>query len=330
MSADPNAHRNPSGLPPPDHPSASPWTRFHARWSALPGNVRGGFWVIAAGLFLTIMLTVIKLLGQRIHITEILFFRQTIMVLVVTPTIAANFPESLRTHNLPLQIARVVLATLAMLMGFTAVIHLPLADATAIAFARSLFVTIFAIAFLKEVAGPRRWTATLIGFVGVLVMLRPGGDGAISLYGLMAVGGAAGAGLVMVIIRQLSRVDRPVTILTYQALLVGLIMVGPAIWYWTWPTFDEYLLLGLLGLASWAGQMCNIQAYRAGEASAVAVLDYIRLIFAVIAGGIVFMQWPDAITLGGAAVIIASSLYTMHREAVLGRQRAAEAVKPDA
>ena len=315
----------------PSHPRASSMLqRTNLWWSELPGNVRGSFWIIAAGLFMMLMLMFIKILGTRLDITEILLFRQIIMMLVVVPTIAADFPAVLRSHNLKLQVTRIVVATVSMLSGFTAVVHLPLADATAIGFARSLFVTIFAIIFLKEIAGPRRWAATLIGFAGVLLMLRPGGDGAISLYGLMAVAGAAGAGLVMVIIRHLSKVDRPVTILTYQALFVGLIMLAPAIWYWKTPTLHEAGLILAMGLTAWAGQMCNIQAYRAGEATAVAVLDYTRLIFAVLLGGIVFAQWPGIQTLAGAGVIIAASLYTMHREHTLGKKRAAEIVKPDA
>ncbi|PLX37345.1 MAG: EamA/RhaT family transporter [Hyphomicrobiales bacterium] len=302
-------------------------TRLVGWWSELPGNVRGGLWMLVGGFFLTVMVALVKILGARLHITEILLFRQTIMIIVVLPTIAANFPSVLKTSRYGLHAARVTLATMAMLFGFTAAIHLPLADATAIGFARSLFVTVFAIIFLKEVAGPRRWAATLIGFVGVLLMLRPGSDAAISTYGLMAVAGTAGAGGVMIILRILSRTDRPVTILTYQALLVGLIMLVPAIWHWQTPTLHEFFMLIGLGVVSWAGQMCNIQAYRAGEATAVAAIDYTRLIYAVILGGFIFAQWPGANTLIGAAIIIAASFYTLHRENVVARKRGLESAK---
>lgn len=294
--------------------------RWLAWWETLPGNARGALWILLAAFIFTVMTALIKVVGQRIHVTQILLGRQIVMTLIVLPTIMRSFPSALRTPRPELHILRIFLAASAMTLGFTAVINLPLADATAISFAKSFFITIFAIVILKEVVGIHRWGAVIVGFLGVLVMLRPEGEEAFNIYGVMAVAGAAGAGMVMILIRQMSRTDRPVTILTYQALGVGLLMVVPTYYYWVPPTLSEVGLIVAIGIVSWAAQMCNIQAFRAGEATAIAALDYTRLLYATALGVLVFGQWPGATTFIGAAIIIGASLYTVHREAQKNRR----------
>ena len=236
------------------------------------------------------------------------------MGLIVAPTVLRDFPGSLKTNHLGLQLLRIVLALTAMGFGFTAVVNMPLADATAIGFAKSFFVTICAIFFLSETIGIRRWSAVIIGFAGVLIVLRPGFDD-FTIYGIYALIGAAAAGAVMVVIRILTRTESPTTILTYQALGVGLAVAGPGIWFWQWPTWQEWVLLIAMGVISYVAQMFNIVAYKYGEASVMASLDYARLIYSVIFGYLLFNHLPDLWTWLGAVVIIAASIYTIHREA---------------
>ena len=126
--------------------------------------------------------------------------------------------------------------------------------------------------------------------------------------------------MVMIILRILARIDRPTTILTYQALFVGLIMLPPAIWFWKTPSLDEFILMIAIGIISWAAQMCNIQAFRAGEATAIASIDYSRLLYSTIIGYFFFAELPDTATWIGAAIIIGAAVYTARREAVLGRK----------
>lgn len=210
-----------------------------------------------------------------------------------------------------------------MLFGFTAVIHLPLADATAISFVKSMFVTVFAVIILGEVVGWRRWMAVAAGFVGVLVMLRPGTAG-FSSDGLLALAGAACAGVVMVIIRLLSRTEQPTTILTWQAVGVGLAMTLPGLYYWVWPQPWQWALLAAMGGVSYAGQYFNILAFKWGEASMLASLDYMRLLYAVFFGWLLFDSLPGGSTWAGAAIIVASSIYVIHRETRL-KQKIASA-----
>ena len=299
-------------------------------FAALPGNVRGALTILLAAAFFAGMTLVIKLLGQGaaadgrpMNVTQILFLRQVGMTAILAPTIWRHWPDNFRTAVPGWQAARVAFALIAMTCGFTAVINMPLADATAIGFAKSFFTTIFAILILGEVVGWRRWTATAVGFLGVVVMIRPfgfGGNAEVSPYALYAVAGAAAAGLVMVIIRRLSRTDSNITILTFQAVFVGLAMMVPAAIFWVWPTPSEWALVGLLGVLSFAGQWLNIQAYRVGEASVMAVLDYARLLYATVLGWLFFQAFPDAWTWTGAAIVVAAAIYIVHREATR-RQR---------
>ena len=123
----------------------------------LSDNLKGIVFLMLASIIFSVMALMIKLLGQHLHITQILLVRQMGMVIMISPAILRNFPGSLRSNRPGLQLLRVACALLAMLCGFTAVIHMPLADATAISFAKSFFVTIFAVIFLAEVVGVYRW-----------------------------------------------------------------------------------------------------------------------------------------------------------------------------
>ncbi|MCB1756974.1 MAG: EamA family transporter, partial [Gammaproteobacteria bacterium] len=133
--------------------------------------------LLIAALGFTVMVTLIKLAGERLHVTQILFIRQLGMMAMLVPRVRSTWPNTFRTHRLGLQFARIGFAIAAMLAGFSAVIHLPLADATSIGFAKSFFVTVAAVLLLDEHIGRHRWTALAIGFVGVLIMLRPGTEG---------------------------------------------------------------------------------------------------------------------------------------------------------
>lgn len=260
-----------------------------------------------------LMVALIKMVGQHLPITQILFLRQLGMTIMLVPFLVKTFPSSMKTDHLQLQLLRILLALIAMLAGFTAVVNMPLADATAIAFAKSFFVTIFAVFILNESVGLYRWSAVFVGFIGVMVMVRPGTEG-FSLYGGLAVVGAASAGLVMVIIRKLTRVDPPATILAYQAIGVGLIMAIPAVIQWVPPTPTEWLLLAAIGVVSYFAQKANILAYTYGEASLLASLDYVRLLYATLFGWLLFSELPSMTTWVGASIIILASVFTVYRE----------------
>jgi drug/metabolite transporter (DMT)-like permease len=283
--------------------------RFHH----LPDNLKGIVFLMLASMVFSVMALLIKLLGQHLHITQILLVRQIGMTVMVMPAILRNFPDSLHSERPGLQLIRVFCALVAMLFGFTAVIYMPLADATAIFFAKSFFVTILAIIFLGETVGVYRWSAVLIGFVGVMIMLQPGTEN-FSVYGVFSLAGAAGAAAVMILLRMLSRSDSTNTILTYGALGVGVVMILPGIYFWQEPTTLEWLLLVAVGVASYFAQKCNIFAYKHGEASLLASLDYVRLLWATLFGYLIFEQLPSGSTWFGATIVVAAAIFMIYRE----------------
>ncbi len=280
----------------------------------LPDNLKGIAFLLLASIAFSLMALLIKLLGQRLHVTQILLLRQAGMFILVVPVILRNFPGALRSARPGMQVLRMACALLAMLGGFTAIIHLPLADATAIFFAKSFFVTIFAVLVLGEHVGLYRWSAVAVGFVGVLIMLQPG-TANFSVYGLASLAGAAGAGAVMVILRILSQSDSADTIMIWSSLGIGLVMAVPGIYFWQWPSAAEWGLLGGLAVASYFGQRGNIYAYKHGEASLLASLDYVRLLWATLLGFIVFGHIPGAATWIGASIVVAAAVFTIYRAA---------------
>lgn len=287
---------------------------FRLDWfHRLPDNVKGIVLLMLASLVFSLMVMLIKLLGQRLHITQILLVRQIGMLIMVAPAILHKFPGSLRSKRPGLHLLRIGFALVAMLCGFTAIIHMPLADAIAISFAKSFFVTIFAVLFLAEIVGVYRWSAVLIGFVGVIIMLQPGTDN-FTIYGLASLVGAAAAAAVMILLRLLSRSDSTDTIMTYGALGVGLVMILPGIYFWQALTQADWLLLVAVTVVSYIGQRCNILAYKFGEASLLASLDYVRLLWAAVLGFLVFDQLPGLSTWLGAAIVIAAAIFMIYRE----------------
>ncbi|TFG86985.1 MAG: DMT family transporter [Hyphomicrobiales bacterium] len=276
--------------------------------------MQGGILYLIAAIVLSVMLALIKLAGQRLHVTEILFFRQLTMVAIALPAIIGGYPGSMRSKRIDLQLIRVGLAFGAMLLGFTAVIHLQLAEATTLGFTKTFFMTIMGIFLLGETVRARRWAALSVGFGGALIVVWPTGAGGFNIYGLASIASACMVALVMVLIRKLSRVDRPVTILSFQAFGVGVLMFLPMLWYWQTPTLREAGLLGMIGALAVVGQYINILALKAAETSSLAPLDFIRLIFAGALGWMVFGEWPENRVFFGAAVIVGAALYTLHRE----------------
>lgn len=267
------------------------------------------------------MALLIKLAGSSLHVMQVVFVRQIIILLIMSPKLSRNFPESVKTSQPLLHLLRVCAALVAMLCGFTAVINMPLADATAIGFAKSLFVTIFAIILLKETVGIRRWCATLIGFLGVVVMMQPGTSG-FNIYGVYAAVAAVAAGLVMVLLRVISRKDPPSTLLFYQGIGVAVILFIPAVINWQTPSAIEWALLLAIGVTGYLSQLCNIYAYKYGEASLLAPLEYTRILYATVIGLFVFGDIPGVNTVIGASIVVLASAYTIHRERTINRQGA--------
>ena len=223
-----------------------------------------------------------------------------------------------RTDHKGLHLVRALAGGGAMIMGFWAYTLLPLAEATAITFTIPLFTTILAYLVLKESVGWRRWAATVMGFVGILIMLRPG-SGALDLAALPALFMAIGLAVAITIVKLLPKGESENAMLFYFLVATGLMTTPFALAGWTWPSVMEWILLSGVGLLGLVSQAAIIRAYRTGEASFLAPFDYLRLLLAIIFGALLFEDWPDLWTYAGATVIIMTTLYIAHRENRLRR-----------
>jgi drug/metabolite transporter (DMT)-like permease len=196
---------------------------------------------------------------------------------------------------------------------------LPLTTAITLAFAQVFFVALLAMWFLKEPIGMHRISAVLVGFVGVIVVMRPGVDGLINIHALIPLAGAVGAALAVISVRRLSQTESTATLLFYQAAFVGLLAGVPLIWLWATPDLFGLFFLTAMGILATVGQWVGVKALRLGEASVIGNIQYTQLIYAAILGYFVFNEVPDMFTLIGAAIVIGSALYIVHREAIRKR-----------
>lgn len=286
--------------------------RFIATWDGLSGNARGSVWLLVGGLFATVMVTGIKFVGQRLPVLEILFFRQMFVFVLLSPVLAREFPGAFRTNRLKLHLSRCAVSIVAMTTGFTAIVHLPLAEATAISFSRAMFATLLAIIILKEVVGIRRWGATIVGFLGVIIIVRPTAEG-VNEYALLALFSAGLVACNLIMTKSLAATERPSTIMAYHAGLLTVAYAVPAWWLWIEPTWTEMGFIVGIALLMSIVQYCMIRGYKEAEASAAQPLEYVRLIYAAAIGFVVFAEVPTVWTWAGAALIIGSSLYTIRR-----------------
>ncbi len=285
------------------------------RWHTLHGNVRGSLIILLAGLASVAMSALIKHIGQNIPVIEILFIRQFLVLMIISPIIIKNLGTVFKTRVLGMHFLRSLFSLIAMISGFTAVVYLPLAEVTAISFVRTLFTTVLAIVFLKEVVGIRRWSSVIVGFIGVLIIIRPDA-GNLNFYAMLAILSALFVSAINIVMRKLSQIDNPSTIMTYQSIIVTSVMAVPSYFVWVTPTPEEavYILMigGLMSIMQWL----FIQAFKVGEAAAIVPMIYVRLIYAAIIGIVIFGEYPTVWTLTGAGIIMASTFYTMHRTAL--------------
>lgn len=280
--------------------------------------------LVATCLF-SLMFTSIRWLGPNFPIGEAVFFRGLFALPVVMLTaLASGGVRHLTTKRVDNHAVRAIAGTVAMFCNFAAYSRLPLADATAIGFAAPLFVVILAVFMLGERVHAYRWSAVVLGFVGVMVIVGPeAGVAPGALLGAgYALSGALLAGLAMIFVRRMSKQEHSTTIAFYFMLTSCVISLFTLPLGWTLPTWSEAPILVFLGLAGGTGQLFLSYSYRFSEASVLAPFDYSAMIWAVILGYFFFGELPAAQVWFGAAIVIAAGLLILWRERKLGRDRA--------
>jgi drug/metabolite transporter (DMT)-like permease len=297
-----------------------PPSRLLSKFAALPGPIRGGLWMTFAGFCFAGMNVLIRQLSQDMHPFEVVFFRNLGGLAFMLPWLCRTGVSGLRTAHTRTYLGRSFLGFLSMLLWFSALAMMPLAEATALSFTSPLFATIFAVILLHEIVRARRWTATAIGFVGAMIILRPGMS-ELGLAHILVLASSALAGVNAILVKQLTRSESANAIVTYMTLYIVPMSLVPALFVWTTPPPHTWPLIFLLGLLATIGHQAMTRAFVATETSIVMSFDYARLPFVALIALFAFGELPDLWTWVGAAVIVGASAYIAHREATVSRTR---------
>ena len=300
-----------------------------AHAAALPMPVMAALWMVGSGVFFTGLSGAIRHLGQEMHPFEVAFFRNLFGLVFMLPWLAHAGLAGLRTRKLALYATRCLLGLASMLCWFTALALLPIAQAVALSFTAPLFATVMAAVYLKETVRLRRWTATTLGFIGVLVILWPQldmpGGGSFSTGAILAILSTMLSVVVSLIVKRLSATEPANAIVTYMVLIMTPMSLVPAAFFWTWPPVETWAWLVAMGALGSLGHICYVRAFAMADASAVMPYDYTRLLFAAVLGWLLFGEVPTAYTWAGGAIIVASAIYIARREAQLRQSAATQA-----
>ena len=286
---------------------------IETRFAALPGPVRAGFWISCTGATFTGMMAISRHLSPDLHIFMIVLFRSLFGLVFLAPIALGQGARRLHTTRIRLYAIRGVTAYLSLVGYFYAATHIPLADISAIVFTRPVFACIAAILFLGELVRGRRWVAIGIGFIGGLVVVRPG-FAEINIGVLFTLGAVAMTVCNTIFIKSLSFTDHPDTIAIYQGLSVAPIALVAALFFWSTPTLEQFAWLLAMGALGAATQRTLARSYAAADTTVVTVLDFLRLPIAALIGLVFFGEWPGAWVWVGGAIIVVSSFLLTQRE----------------
>jgi len=271
--------------------------------------------MVAAVAVFSGMDALIKKLAGDYPTVQIVFFRNLFAFIPLAIFLAATGTRlaSLRTRRLGGHMLRAVYGFVAMMLFFYCFGVMPLVDVIAIGFAAPIFMTALSVLLLREQVGVHRWSAVIVGFLGVLVMVRPGQSG-FGLAALLALLATLAYALAIIQVRVLSRTEPASSIVFYVSLFAVLASGLLLPFYWRTPDPAGFLLLAATGVLGGVGQILITTAFRLAPISIVAPFDYTALIWGGMLGWIFWGEVPQAATLAGAAIVIASGLYILHRE----------------
>ncbi len=278
------------------------------------GVRRGIFYVLGAVLVFSAANVLVKWTVASYPINEVVFFRNAFALIPALVLVAANGGlKSLRTTKPAAHLLRGLVGVAAMATLFFSFQMLPLVDATAISFVQPLFLTALSVPFLGERVGLYRWSAVIVGFVGVLIMIQPGA-------GTFEAGAAIGLisaflmACAFVLVRRLSTTESSSAIVFYFAVISTAASTLTLPLGWQTPTLSDFCLLALLGLAGGTGQYLMTQAFRLAPAAVIAPFNYTAMIWAALFGYLIWGDLPTLALLAGGGVVMASGLYILYRE----------------
>jgi drug/metabolite transporter (DMT)-like permease len=279
----------------------------------LPAGIRGGLWMAAAAAAFTVMTTLIREAANGVHPFEIAFFRALVNLGLMLPFALRTGRAGLKTKNHKAFALRGVCGLAFLMTYFSGAALIPVAESQALTFTSPLWGTLLAVFFLSERLTVTRASAIIVGFAGVLVILRPGVL-QVSVGAVLVLAGALAAAASNTIVKFTTRTDHPDAIVFYQMVYVTPLILIPALYVWTWPGLDELLLMIAVGFFATLNQRFLSRAYACADAIAVLPFEFSRLPFAAIIGFLAFGELPDVWAWIGGAVIFGASLYMVRQE----------------
>lgn len=270
--------------------------------------------VVISTMLFSVLWCFVKALSERYPVAEVTFFRNFFGLVPVVLLVMANGGRRLlQLHRPAGHVWRSVIGVAGMALGFYSYHLMHLADAVAISFTAPLLVTALSVPLLGERVGIHRWSAVIVGFGGVLVIVQPG-SGMFDLGALVAFGAAFAGALAMVTIRQLNRTDGPITIVFYFTLFSTLFTALPLPFVWVTPDLSDWGLLVLMGLSGGSGQYFMTRAFALAPAAVISPFNYVSLIWATVEAWFLWNEVPMLHVFIGAGIVITSGLYILYRE----------------
>lgn len=285
------------------------------------GNFRGILWMLAATLLFVFMHAAIRHIANDVNPFEIAFFRNLFGLIFLMPVFLRHGMAPLRTQNFRMHFLRAILNLINMVAFYFGLGLTPLAEATALNFTAPLFTTLLATVFLGETVRIRRTVALAVGFVGAIVILRPG-IAAINPGALFVIFAAVIWGGIMIMIKVMSRTDSSLTITVWVLILMTVMSFPPVLVVWQTPTLVELGWLVFIAIVGTIGQLMLAQALKEADATSIMPIDFFRLIWAAALGYFLFTEIPDAFTWAGGVMIFGSATYITFREKKLHTQQA--------
>lgn len=278
---------------------------------------------IGAVIVIGIMFLLVKVAHSRgVHVVESLFWRQLAGLPVAIAWLWwTNDLRSIRTKRPAAHAFRMILGLGAMGLNFTAMVLLPMADATTFGFAAQIFATVLAALLLAEPTGKYRWAAVGLGFIGIVIAMRPGHDGLNGTGALIALCGALLTGCISIQLRRLTRTEKPGAIVFWFS-LTSIVPLGVALLFVARAhNAETWAVIAGLSLAGAVGQILLTASLRYASVATIMTIDYGSLLWTAILGYVVFSDIPSTSVLQGAPLIIGAGLIIAWREQHLARQR---------
>lgn len=283
---------------------------------------------LLATFLLSVMTAIVKYASTTIPTGELMFARSffALIPLLIMALMQGKIRDCIMTHRPWAHFSRSLVGIIAMTCWFTSLSILPLPEVTAISFCAPLLIVVLSAVFLKETVRIYRWTAVIIGFSGVLIIMWPrlgvSGDDLAGTGVLLALIAVIFMAIASILIRRMTATEMNASIIFYFTVTASVISAFSLYWGWVLPDLEMFILLVLAGLLGGLGQIAMTQAFRCAEASLLAPFDYSNMVWAILFGVLIFDEYPSNPVMLGGTIVVMAGLFIIYRENKLGVTKA--------